>query len=101
MYRLADAQRSATKVPVVRDLRLSVVANPKQHGAGFMLFQISHLECMAGTTGLEPATSAVTAKRKVVTYRNKRHGWLLFGAVRCDREPLSNPYQTHDLLPCK
>ena len=63
MYRLADAQWSAAKVPVVRDLRLSVVANPNQHGAGFTLFQIRHLECMAGTTGLEPATSAVTGQR--------------------------------------
>ena len=29
---------------------------------------VSHLECMAGTTGLEPATSAVTDL--TVTYRN-------------------------------
>ena len=28
--------------------------------SGFRHFQISSLECMAGTTGLEPATSAVT-----------------------------------------
>jgi hypothetical protein len=27
---------------------------------GFRPFRISPLECMAGTTGLEPATSAVT-----------------------------------------
>ena len=55
------------------------------------------LECMAGTTGLEPATSAVTAKRKVVTYRKQASRMASFGAVRNDREPLSNPYQTHDL----
>jgi hypothetical protein len=30
---------------------------------GFRQFQINHLECMAGTTGLEPATSAVTGQR--------------------------------------
>ena len=30
---------------------------------------VSLLECMAGTTGLEPATSAVTGHRKPVTYR--------------------------------
>jgi hypothetical protein len=29
---------------------------------GFRQFQISLLECMAGTTGLEPATSAVTGQ---------------------------------------
>jgi len=28
--------------------------------SGFRPFQLNHLECMAGTTGLEPATSAVT-----------------------------------------
>ena len=60
---------------------------------------VSHLECMAGTTGLEPATSAVTAKRKVVTYRKQASRMAPFGAVRYDREPLSNPYQTHDLCP--
>jgi hypothetical protein len=31
--------------------------------SGFRPFQISHLESMAGTTGLEPATSAVTGQR--------------------------------------
>jgi hypothetical protein len=54
---------------------------------------------MAGTTGLEPATSAVTAKRKVVTYRKHASRMASFGAVRNDQEPLSNPYQTHDLCP--
>ena len=54
---------------------------------------------MAETTGLEPATSAVTAKRKVVTYRKQASRMASFGAVRYDREPLSNPYQTHDLCP--
>src|SRR5450631_219163 len=54
---------------------------------------------MAGTTGLEPATSAATAKRKVVTYRKQASRMASFGAVRNDREPLSNPYQTHDLCP--
>src|ERR1700722_12484600 len=42
-------------------------------------------------------TSAVTAKRKVVTYRKQASRMASFGAVRHDREPLSNPYQTHDL----
>ena len=55
--------------------------------------------CMGGTTGLEPATSAVTAKRKVVTYRKQASRMASIGAVRNDREPLSNPYQTHDLCP--
>ena len=44
-------------------------------------------------------TSAVTAKRKVVTYRKQASRMASFGAVRYDREPLSNPYQTHDLCP--
>src|SRR3984957_19047023 len=42
---------------------------------------------------------AVTAKRKVVTYRKQASRMASFGAVRNDREPLSNPYQTHDLCP--
>ena len=54
---------------------------------------------MAGDDGLEPATSAVTAKRKVVTYRKKATRMASFGAVRHDREPLSNSYQTRDLCP--
>ena len=44
-------------------------------------------------------TSAVTAKRKVVTYRKQASRMASFGAVRNDQEPLSNPYQTHDLCP--
>jgi hypothetical protein len=43
--------------------------------------------------------NAVTAKRKVVTYRKHASRMAPFGAVRNDREPLSNPYQTHDLCP--
>jgi hypothetical protein len=54
---------------------------------------------MAGTTGLEPATSAVTAKRKVVTYRKHASRMASFRAMRNDRELLSNPYQTCDLCP--
>ena len=34
---------------------------------------------MAGTTGLEPATSAVTAKRKPVTIRNYTPRMVIFG----------------------
>ena len=45
------------------------------------------------------ATSAVTAKRKVVTYRKQASRMASFDAVRNDREPLSNPYQTRDLCP--
>jgi hypothetical protein len=41
----------------------------------------------------------VTAKRKVVTYRKQASRMASFGAVRHDQEPLSNPYQTHDLCP--
>ena len=41
----------------------------------------------------------MTAKRKVVTYRKQASRMASFGAVRYDREPLSNPYQTHDLCP--
>jgi hypothetical protein len=35
--------------------------------SGFRHFELNPLESMAGTTGLEPATSAVTAKLKTVT----------------------------------
>jgi hypothetical protein len=37
---------------------------------------------MAGTTGLEPATSAVTAQRKVVTNRKQASRMAPFGAPR-------------------
>jgi len=45
-----------------------------------------------------PQEIAVT-KRKVVTYRKQASRMASFGAVRHDREPLSNPYQTRDLCP--
>jgi hypothetical protein len=35
----------------------------------FAKHPINPLECMAGTTGLEPATSAVTGQYSGVTYR--------------------------------
>ena len=37
---------------------------------------------MAGTTGLEPATSAVTAERKLVTYWNQGERMAPFSALR-------------------
>ena len=49
---------------------------------GFCGFRVSLLECMAGTTGLEPATSAVTARRKVVTYWNQGERMAPFSALR-------------------
>ena len=54
-----------------------------------------HFGMMAGTTGLEPATSAVTAKRKVVTYKKQTPRMAPFW--RCKErsvtiiEPISNP----------
>ena len=54
---------------------------------------------MAGTTGLEPATSAVTAKRKCVTNRKQGAADDTFSALRNPRELLLHPYQTHDLCP--
>jgi hypothetical protein len=44
---------------------------------------VSHLECMAGTTGPGPATSAVTA----------------FGALRHEWQSLLCPYWARDLCP--
>jgi hypothetical protein len=44
-------------------------------------------------------TSAVTEKRKVITHRKQASWMASFGTVRNDREPLSNPYQIHDLCP--
>jgi len=57
------------------------------------------LECMAGTTGLEPATSAVTAHGKVVTNRKQASRMAPFGAQRHGWEPLMCPYCTHVLCP--
>ncbi len=47
---------------------------------------------MAGTTGLEPATSAVTVSLKPVTYRNAGQWMAPFGAKRHTEEPLLWPY---------
>jgi hypothetical protein len=54
---------------------------------------------MAGTTGLEPATSAVTVKRKRVTNRKQGATDDSFSALRNPSEFLLHPYQTHDLCP--
>jgi hypothetical protein len=43
---------------------------------------LKSLESMAGTTGLEPATSAVTAERKLVTYWNQGERMAPFSALR-------------------
>jgi hypothetical protein len=58
------------------------------------LRSVSILGCMAGTTGLEPATSAVTGKGRSQFTEYKRHGWLFW---RCKArlgtviEHISNP----------
>jgi hypothetical protein len=52
---------------------------------------VSLLECMAGTTGLEPATSAVTAKRKRVTNRKQGATDDTFSALRSQWELLLHP----------
>jgi len=52
---------------------------------------ISFLECMAGTTGLEPATSAVTVSPKPVTYRNAGQWMAPLEAKRNTWEPLLWP----------
>jgi len=46
---------------------------------------------MAGTTGLEPATSAVTANRKPVTYRNQEARMARFSSLRYPWQPLLCP----------
>jgi hypothetical protein len=47
---------------------------------------------MAGTTGLEPATSAVTVSLKPVTYRNNGQWMAPFSANRHTEEQLLWPY---------
>jgi hypothetical protein len=51
---------------------------------------------MAGTTGLEPATSAVTVSQNPVTYRNNGQWMAPFSAIRHTKEQLSWPYCAHD-----
>jgi hypothetical protein len=51
---------------------------------------------MAGTTGLEPATSAVTVNRNPVTYSNNGQWMAPFSANRHTKEQLSWPYRALD-----
>jgi hypothetical protein len=60
---------------------------------------LSLLECMAGTTGLEPATSAVTENQRQVTHWNQGERMAPFSALRNGWQPLLHPYRTHDLCP--
>ena len=61
---------------------------------------------MAGTTGLEPATSAVTAKRKRVTHRKQGATDDTFSALRTHGnsyctliEPTTSVFTTSAFLP--
>ena len=54
---------------------------------------------MAGTTGLEPATSAVTVNRECVTYRNQEARMARFSSLRPPWERLLWTYCAHDLCP--
>ena len=54
---------------------------------------------VAGTTGLEPATSAVTVNWKRVTYRNQEARMARFGSLRHPWQHLMYPYRTYDLCP--
>ena len=67
MYGLADAQWSAAKVPVVLDLRLSVVANPNQHGAGFYAIPDKAFGMYGGDDG---ARTRDLCRDRAVIWRN-------------------------------
>jgi len=54
--------------------------------------KLSSLLCMAGTTGLEPATSAVTVSVKLVTLSNQTARMAPFDALRHPWERLLCPY---------
>ena len=58
-------------------------------------------KCMAGTTGLEPATSAVTVHRKVVTYKKLGVTDGFFGRLRHPSGTLIGPLSDLRPLPCK
>jgi hypothetical protein len=47
----------------------------------------------------KPATSAVIAQRRAVTYGNYASRMASFGALRYPRQPLLDPYRTPDLCP--
>ena len=51
---------------------------------------------MAGTTGLEPATSAVTVNQNPVTYRNNGQWMAPFSAIRHAEAQLLWPYRALD-----
>ncbi len=82
----------------------TVKAQKRQHRS-IAVFSINHvtesptLECMAGTTGLEPATSAVTVSHTTVTHWNQEARMATLSTLRNLWEPVLHPQQTHDLCP--
>ena len=63
---------------------------------GVAIRPVTLVECMAGTTGLEPATSAVTVSQNPVTYRNNGQWMAPFSADRNTEEQLLCPYRALD-----
>jgi hypothetical protein len=53
--------------------------------------RLRFLGSMAGTTGLEPATSAVTVSQKPVTYWNQEARMATQSTLRNPWQPLSHP----------
>jgi len=57
----------------------------------FAKHPVSPLECMAGTTGLEPATSAVTVSQRPVTYWNQEARMATQSTLKNPWNPLLHP----------
>ena len=74
---------------------IAPISNPEPPSFG-VTHHPKYFRMMAGTTGLEPATSAVTVSLKPVTYRNAGQWVAPFGANRHTEEPLLWPYRALD-----
>ena len=63
--RIQAGTQNVVGIPFGNDASFSGAAHlvPAFHGHSGPHIPMSSLECMAGTTGLEPATSAVTGQR--------------------------------------
>jgi dihydrodipicolinate reductase len=101
------AQSKVVRMMMVSDVGQKAEENTRKQGSSGLIGPLSDpeltvtvgrhsilsaLECVAGTTGLEPATSAVTEHQKFVTNCKQGATAGTFGALRNGEKPLLHPY---------